>query len=89
MFDLHRRAVRHSPDLRPLVEIRLLGQLSCLFLIYEILAGLVWLYGPLRAHIYIRSIQGLAGALSDLGSRIAVSAAAVTTSSVTHKEYGV
>ena len=74
LYELHGRAVRHAADLRPMTEAKLLVEMTLFLIVYEVLAGLVALYGPVRTRALVRSIQGLAGVLSGLGGRIAEAA---------------
>ena len=73
LFGLHVRTARYAPDLRPLTEAKLVLEFATFLMIYEVLAGLVRLYGPFRTHSYVGSIHGLAQLLSWLGGRIAAS----------------
>ena len=73
LFGLHVRTARYAPDLQPLTEGKLVVQFAAFWLIYEVLVGLVRLYGPFRTQSYVGSIQSLAELLSGLGGRIAAS----------------
>lgn len=73
LFGLHVRTARYAPDLRPSTEAKLVVQFATFWLIYEVLVGLVSLYGPFRTHSYVGSIESLAELLSGLGGRIAAS----------------
>jgi hypothetical protein len=52
-------------------EFKLIVQLGSFLLLYQVLTGLVRLYGPFHTRSYVRFIQGLAGVLAGLGGRIA------------------
>lgn len=82
LFGLHVRAVRHATDLRPAREAYLLIQFGLFLMVYEIIVGLVAMYGPFRTQALVRSIQRLAGVLSGLGSRIAAAAGPVPAASM-------
>lgn len=73
LFGLHIRAVRFAADLRPAAEFQFLAQACAFLLTYEVLAALVWFYGPFRARAYAQSIEGLGSVLAALGSAIAQS----------------
>ena len=70
VFRFHVSTVRHAADLRPGMEFRLLLHAGAFFVICQFLLVLVRLYGPLRAHVFVRSVSFLGGVLSDLGGRI-------------------
>jgi len=71
LFRLHIRMARHAPDLRPVAELKLFCQVGVFFLLYQVLAGTVHLYGPFRARTFVNSVQSLADVLAHLGGRIA------------------
>jgi hypothetical protein len=71
LFRLHIRLARHAPDLRPAAELKLIFQLGVFFLLYQVLAGVVSLYGPFRARSFVNSVHSLADVLARLGGRIA------------------
>ncbi|MBZ5580533.1 MAG: hypothetical protein LAP40_28625 [Acidobacteriia bacterium] len=71
LFRLHLGSVRHSPDLRPAAEAKLLLQVALFMVVYGILMGFVGLYGPFRTQGFVQSVHALAGVLSGLGGRIA------------------
>jgi hypothetical protein len=71
LFRLHIRMARNAPDLRPAAELKLIFQLGVFFLLYQILASVVRLYGPFRTRTFVNSVQALADVLAHLGGRIA------------------
>ena len=71
LFRLHIRMARHASVLRPGAELRLFLQFGVFFLLYQVLAGTVRLYGPFRARTFVNSVQSLADLLGRLGARIA------------------
>jgi hypothetical protein len=71
LYRLHVRSVRHAAGLRPAAELRLLSAVSLFALVYALMVGTVWMYGPFRTRRFLDSLRVLAGVLSGLGSRIA------------------
>jgi hypothetical protein len=73
LLELHVRSVRHAVDLRPGAEAKLFLAFGLFLLLYGMMLGIVFWYGPVRTRRFLQSLQGLAGALSQLGERIATS----------------
>lgn len=71
LFHLHVRGVRDAADLRPGAELVLLFHFGLFLLVYQILLAVVWLYGPLRTQVFVRSVRSVAELLAGLGGRIA------------------
>jgi len=75
LFRLHLRGVRHSANLRPVTEARLLVDMVRFLVIYQLMAAMVRFYGPLRTQSFVRSVEGLADVLSTVSGHIAQAAA--------------
>ncbi|HEY1241131.1 MAG TPA: hypothetical protein VGF16_11270 [Bryobacteraceae bacterium] len=78
LLRLHLRSVRHSADLRPATEARLLLHFGMFVVVYEILVAMVRLYGPVRTQSFVRSVQRLADVLSSASGQIAKAASPVS-----------
>ena len=75
LLQFHVRSVRYAVDLRPGAEARLFLAAGLFLLVYGMMLGIVFWYGPVRTRRFLQSLQGLAGVLSQLGERIAASIA--------------
>ena len=73
LLELHVRSVRYAADLRPGAEAKLFLAAGLFLLVYGMMLGFVFWYGPVRTRRFLESLQGLAGVLSQLGERIATS----------------
>jgi hypothetical protein len=71
LYRLHVRSARHAAGLRPAAEAGLLSAVCLFALVYALMVGTVWMYGPFRTRRFLHSLQVLAGVLSGLGGRIA------------------
>lgn len=71
LLQLHVRSVRYAADLRPGAEAKLFLAAGLFLLVYGMMLGIVFWYGPLRTRRFLESLQSLAGVLSHLGERIA------------------
>jgi len=71
LLQLHVRSVRYAADLLPGAEVTLFLAAALFLVVYGIMLGIVFWYGPLRTRRFVQSLQGLAGVLSGLGERIA------------------
>jgi len=71
LYRLHIRSVRHAAGLRPAAEARLISAVGLFTIIYVLIVGTVWLYGPFRTRAFLHSLKVLAGVLLNLGGRIA------------------
>ena len=72
VFRRHLQAVRHSADLRPARELRVLVDALSFACLSQILVAVVYFYGPLQSRSFLQSIRSLANLLANLGGRIAV-----------------
>jgi hypothetical protein len=73
LLELHVRSVRYAADLRPGAEAKLFLAFGLFLLVYGMMLGFVFWYGPVTTRRFLESLQGLAGVLSQLGERIATS----------------
>ena len=73
LLELHVRSVRYAADLQPGAEAKLFLAAGLFVLIYGMMLGIVFWYGPVRTRRFLQSLQGLGGILSQLGERIATS----------------
>jgi hypothetical protein len=71
LYRLHVRSVRHAAGLRPAAEVRLVFAVGLFTVVYALMVGTVWLYGPFRTRAFLHSLKVLAGVLLNLGGRIA------------------
>src|SRR5579872_4273866 len=80
VFRLHLRAARHSADLRPGAEMRLVFDGVVFLILSQMLVAVVYFYGPFRSRSFLQSIRSLANVLADLSGRIVVGPAALERS---------
>ena len=78
LYTLHVRTARHSVDLQPTAELKLLLHFGVFLLMYQALMSVAWLYGPLRTRGFVRSVETLAGVMANLSGRIADSVGPAT-----------
>lgn len=71
LLQLHVRSVRYAADLRPGEEVKLFLAAGLFLVVYGMMLGIVFWYGPLRTRRFLQSLQRLAGVLSQLGERLA------------------
>jgi hypothetical protein len=75
LLQLHVRSVRYAANLRPGAEAKLFLAAGLFLLVYGMMLGIVFWYGPLRTRRFLECLQSLAGVLSQLGERIATAIA--------------
>jgi hypothetical protein len=56
------------------MELRLLSQYAAFLVVYEALAVMVSLYGPIHTRQFVRTVNGMTDLLATLGGRIAETA---------------
>src|SRR5215475_6397081 len=61
LLELHVRSVRYAADLRPGAEAKLFLAAGLFVLVYGMMLGIVFWYGPVRTGRFLQSLQGLAG----------------------------
>jgi len=71
LLEFHVRSVRYAADLRPGAEAKLFLAAGLFLVVYTMMLGIVFWYGPVRTRRFLQSLQSLAGVLSLLGERIA------------------
>jgi len=83
LFALHRRAVRQTRDVSPMMEVRVACAFALFMLNYAAIVGLVQWVGPFRAGAILRLFDSLGGAMERLSRQVAASAGA-PASETTH-----
>jgi hypothetical protein len=63
LMDLHRASARTSPQLQPLVELRVTMQYLLFRILWQFVALAIWLRGPLGMRGLIQSVDSLSGDL--------------------------
>lgn len=71
LYRLHLRTSGQAVDLQPVAELQLLFHFASFLIVYQILISVVWLYGPVRARAFVRSVRALADILASHVDRIA------------------